>query len=173
MTTRTSLRAVVAILLAAWISPVLAGGLIGRTVPPYPSGLTEQQGSCISGGPGHSHVCDYGIAVLGKAPVRDGEIAKPLYVIGQRMVGNHKDRPRWRITDAIKPPRVKRGYLLEIASCRLDGDSELSVIAAVVRYGEEEYSSDVIWSRRLDMASGRLLPVKAGRIECINPAAGI
>lgn len=166
-------RVATALALVVWTHAASAGGLIGRTVPPYPDGLVEQQGSCISGGPEHAQVCDYGIAVLGKAPTRDGETPKPLYVIGQRMIDSREDRPHWRVTDAVKPPRLRRGYMLETASCRLDGDSQLSVIAAIVRYGEDEYSSDVIWSRRLDTATGRLLPVKAGRIECVNPAAGI
>lgn len=162
--------------LAAAALPAMAartGDLIGRTVPPYPNGLIEQQGSCIAGDAGYEHICDHGIAVLGKPPAREGELSKPLFVVGQRMVDKQGDDHRWQVTDAVKAPALKRGYLLETTPCRFGGRREETVIAAVVRYREDrETSTDVIWARRLDPASGRLLPIP-GRIECANPAAGI
>jgi hypothetical protein len=60
--------------------------LVGRTVPPYPAGLDELQGTCIAGGPLPAQVCDYNLAVIGRFAVDPALAAAPTHVLALRNV---------------------------------------------------------------------------------------
>ena len=49
---------------------VAATDLVGRVVPPYPAGLDELGGSCVSDSTDPARVCDYSVGVLA-SPARD------------------------------------------------------------------------------------------------------
>lgn len=147
--------------------------LVGRILPPYPDGLRDLQGTCLSGSDEIARICDYGISVLGRIddPAQD---ARRLHVVAQRNL--HRDEggeARWEVTDALPYPDAPPGYFLQVATCRIDGIAD-GQVAALVRHDDAStYSSDVAWARRLDFASGRLIEVDAARVDCLNESIGV
>lgn len=146
--------------------------LVGRTLPPYPAGLDELQGTCIAGGPGLAHACDYSIAVLGHRPSDPGRPPVPKWIVSSRNLDSAASQPRWRVTDAIAVPKPRAGYELQIGSCRVGGVDAPDVIAAV-RHRGDEISRDVRWARRYDLATGKLVAVAPGQVDCINEGFGL
>lgn len=146
--------------------------LVGKTLPPYPAGLDELQGTCIAGGDGIAHVCDYAISVLGLRASDPERQPVARWVVSSRNLDRAARQPSWFVTDAVAAPKPRAGYELQIASCRVDGVDAPNVIA-FVRHRDDEVSRDVRWARRYDLATGKLLPVDAGRVDCINEAAGV
>ena len=169
---RMTLAAVLALALCA--PPVRAedGSLIGIAMPPYPDGLRELQGTCLSDSDEYARVCDYGIAVLGTMDDPDRD-ATPRHVVAQRSLGRDDDQPRWRVTDAQPYPPAAAGDFLQIGTCRVDGDNDRNLAALVRHDAEAEYSADVTWALRLDFASGRLQEIDPARVDCLNEGLGI
>jgi hypothetical protein len=157
-------------------SPAVAvaaeGSLIGKTLPPYPAGLDELQGVCIAGGPSPDRICDYGLAVVGRPAIDPNRAATPVQVLAARNIEPEADQARWRVTDAVAVPKPRQGYELQLSSCRLDRVDGAPIVA-FVRHGDREYSRDVLWARRLDIASGKLQPVAIKRVDCMNEGLGI
>ncbi len=154
-------------------SPIVASGaaaLIGKTVPPYPDGLEEASGSCVAGGEGLEHACDFGLATIGDRAA-SGEVSVR-YVLASRNIDTAAKQPQWEVTDAVDAPNIDTGYSLQIADCRLNGANGSSLVA-VVRHGDKEYSSDVTWARRFDTATGKLSEISLDGVDCVNPGAGI
>ncbi len=146
--------------------------LVGRILPPYPDGLRELEGSCLSDSPDFARICDYGIAVLGRADEDGGERIL-LHVVAQRSLPHEGKEPRWEVTDAMPYPPSGPGYFLQISTCRLDGFDDLRITALVRHDGTSGYSNDVTWARRLDFDSGRLVEVDPARVDCFNEFLGV
>lgn len=177
MTQPSSLIRIVGVALAMLAAAASAAGpqsdsLVGRTVPPYPAGLDELQGTCIAGGPSFEQVCDYSLAVIGRFATDPAMGATSTQVLALRSLDKDAGRPRWNVTDAVAVPKPRNGYQLQIGTCRIDRVDKPGVVA-FVRHGESEYSRDVRWAREFDIASGRLLPVASKRVDCINEGLGI
>ena len=148
-----------------------AAGLVGMRMPPYPNGLTEVSGSCISGGEGLEHACDYGIAVLGRSN-GDATTAELVYLVGSRNGDSKAGNPVWDITDAMDVPTAD-GYLLQFGDCRADDQPAPGVVALTRHDGNSEFSADIAWARRYDTASGRFEPIDAATVRCIDPGYGV
>lgn len=154
-------------------SPARAGegSLVGLDMPPYPDGLRELQGTCLSDSDDPARVCDYGIAVLGTMDEPDVD-AVPRHIVAQRSLGRDGDLPRWRITDAVPYPQTGKDYWLQIGTCRVDGKDDGNV-AALVRHADAEYSDDVTRAWRLDFGSGRLQDIDPASVDCLNEGLGV
>lgn len=148
-----------------------AAALVGTRMPPYPDGLSDIIGSCIAGGEGLEHVCDYGMNVLGRGD-RDGGDAVGVYLVGARNTDTTADRPIWEVTDALDIP-VADGYQLQLADCRIDGQFSRGVAALVRHAGGEEFSTDIAWARRYDTASGKFVETGGAGVDCVDPSAGV
>lgn len=148
-----------------------AAALIGMRVPPYPDGLLDIVGTCIPGGEGLDHVCDYGMTVLGRGD-RDAGTARGVYLVGSRNTDTAAARPVWEITDAVDMP-ASDGYRLQIADCRIDGQPSRDLAALVRHEGGQEYSADITWARRYDTASGEFVELGDAKVDCVDPAAGV
>lgn len=148
------------------------GSLVGKTIPPYPAGLDELQGICIAGGPSLDRICDYGLQVIGRRSADPDRAATPTQLLASRNVEPEASQARWRVTDAVTVPKPRKGYDLQIGSCRF-GRVDGAPIVAFVRHGKGEYSRDVLWARRLDIASGKLRAVAIKHVDCINEGAGV
>jgi hypothetical protein len=146
--------------------------LVGRSVPPYPAGLDELQGSCIAGGPSPTQVCDYSLTVVGRFATDPALAATPTQLLALRNLDPGARQARWQVIDAAVVPKPRRGYELQIGGCRIDGVDAAAVVA-FVRHGDREYSRDVRWARQFDMASGRLLQLAGKRVDCINEGLGV
>ncbi|MFD0725273.1 hypothetical protein [Lysobacter brunescens] len=171
----------VVIVLAAMLLPASSivaaeridgASLVGRTLPPYPGGLDELQGSCIAGGPGLAHVCDHSIAVLGHRLSDAERSSVPQWIVASRNIDSGATQARWEVTDAVAVPKPRAGYDLHIGTCRIDGVDAPGVIASV-RHRDDEISRDVRWARRYDLATGRLVAVAPGKVDCINEGFGL
>jgi hypothetical protein len=150
--------------------PAAQAALIGRTIPPYPQGLAEVQGVCVPGGEAPERICDFGIAVLG----REGADLEPdgVYIIASRNADPDARQPSWVVTDALDAPIADAGRELQLGGCRLDGELRNDIVA-LVRHGEGEYSADIGWARRLEIASGKFVDVALRRVDCQNPGFGV
>lgn len=148
------------------------GNLVGKTIPPYPAGLDELQGICIAGGPSLDRVCDYGLQVIGRPSTDPNLAAMPIQLLASRSVETGAAQARWRVTDAVAVPKPRKGYDLQIGNCRYGGVDGAPIVA-FVRHGNREYSRDVLWARRLDIATGKLLAVAIKHVDCVNEGAGV
>lgn len=157
------------VLLALSSPGVHVSELIGRTVPPYPQGLRDAGGTCISESDDYARVCDYSIGVL--ADDGDPE-AEPVlrYVVAAKMAGRDGQSALWKITDAQPYPKAEDGYQLQFGNCRVHGKEDERLAAIVRQNMDKEYLTDVIWARRLDLPSGKLVEIQPAAVDCINEA---
>ena len=146
--------------------------LVGLNVPPYPAGLDELQGSCIPGGPLPAQVCDYSLTVVGRFATDPAKEATSTQLLAMRNLDPGARQASWNVTDAVAVPKARRGYGVQIGTCRIDRVVSPNV-AAFVRHGNREYSRDVRWARQFDIASGRLVPIASKRVDCMNEGLGI
>jgi hypothetical protein len=164
------------VLLALSSSGAHASDLIGRVVPPYPEGLRDAGGTCISESDDYARVCDYSIGVLaadgGKSADDSDSLAEPVmrYVVAAKMAGRDGQSALWKITDAQPYPKAAEGYQLQFGSCRVHGKQDERLAAIVRQSMDEEYLQDVIWARRLDLQSGKLVEIRLTEVDCINEA---
>ena len=177
MPQRPSLIRIVGVALAMLAAAASAAGpqsdsLVGREVPPYPAGLDELQGTCIAGGPSFAQVCDYSLTVIGRFATDPAMGATPTQLLALRNLDTGARQARWNVTDAVAVPKPRKGYGLQIGTCRIHRVDKPGVVA-FVRHGDREYSRDVRWAREFDIASGRLLPVASKRVDCVNEGLGI
>jgi hypothetical protein len=165
-------------LLLSLALPQTAGAveLIGKTMPPYPEGLREVGGACLSDSTDTGHVCDYSIGLLADAGADpdDDPDAEPLmrYVTAGRLIGRDGPLALWKVTDAQAYPKVVKGFFWQAGTCRVDKVDDPKVIAVVRQGLEQEYLADVAWARRLDLKSGKFAAVDPTRVDCINEGYG-
>lgn len=154
--------------------PMGAGAveLIGMTVPPYPNGLRDVGGSCLSDSKDPEHVCDFSIGLLADAG-NDPNLEPVLrYVVAGRMVGRDGPLALWKLTDAQTYPKVGKEYFWQAGSCRVDKVDDGKVVAVVRQGGEHEYLTDIAWARRLNLESGKFSTIDPVRVDCINEGYG-
>lgn len=154
--------------------PMAAGAveLIGKTVPPYPEGLQDVGGSCLSDSADPEHVCDFSIGLLADAGTDSNAEPVLRYVVAGRMAGREGPLALWKITDMQPYPKVGKGFFWQAGSCRVDKVDDAKVIAVVRQDTEQEYLTDVAWARRLDLKSGKFSVVGAARVDCVNEGYG-
>ena len=161
----------------AWSMSVLAPlslaatDLVGRVVPPYPAGLDELGGSCVSDSPDPARVCDYSVGVLAAPAGNAGGEPVPRFVVAGQFAGRDGARAQWRITDALPYPVAQPGYYLQFGTCRVDGRDDARV-AAIVRQRDTatEWLKDVAWAGRLKLPEGRFDRLDARAVDCLNEA---
>ncbi|KAF1712881.1 hypothetical protein [Pseudoxanthomonas sacheonensis] len=146
--------------------------LVGKTMPPYPPGLRDVGGSCLSDSADPAHVCDFSIGLLADAGADPGAEPVLRYVVAGRMAGREGPLALWKITDAQAYPKVEKGYFWQAGSCRVDKVDDAKVIAVVRQGAEEEYLADVAWARRLDLKSGKFSVLDPTRVDCVNEGYG-
>ena len=167
------MRASLALLLPLALTQAAgAVDLVGKTVPPYPEGLREVGGTCLSDSTATGHVCDYSIGLL--ADASEDPDAEPVmrYVIAGSLAGRDGPLALWKITDAQAYPKVAKGFFWQAGSCRVDKVDDPKVIAVVRQGLEQEYLADVAWARRLDLEVGKFAAVDPARVDCINEGYG-
>lgn len=145
--------------------------LVGRVVPPYPGGLVELGGSCVSDSTDPARVCDYSVGVLASPAGDAGGEPVPRFVVAGQLAGRDGARAQWRITDALPYPTGRPGYYLQFGTCRVDGRDDARV-AAIVRQHDmaTEWLKDVAWAGRLKLPAGRFDVLEARAVDCINEA---
>ena len=149
-----------------------AGELIGKTVPPYPQGLREAGGTCLSDSNDPARVCDYSIGMLAATDDDPDAPAAMRYVVARRMAGRDGKLASWVVTDALPYPEVAHDYQPQTGSCRLDKVDDDRIVAVVRQSQDAEYFSEVAWARRLDLPGGKFVLVDAARVDCVNEGYG-
>ena len=146
--------------------------LVGKTMPPYPEGLREVGGACLSDSTEPGHVCDYAIGLL--ADTSADPDAEPVmrYVTAGSLAGRDGATALWKITDAQAYPKVAKGFFWQAGTCRVDKVGDARVIAIVRQGLQQEYLGDVAWAWRLDLESGKFTVVDPVRVDCINEGYG-
>ena len=161
-----------ALLLALAPCAAAAVDLVGKTMPPYPDGLQDTGGICLSDSTDAAHVCDFSIGFLGEPGDDPGLAPVVRHVVAGRMKGRDGAKAIWSITDAVPYPEVPSGYFWQAGSCRVGKADDGKVVAIVRQSGHGEYLSDVAWARRLDLETGRFEVVDPARVDCVNEGYG-
>jgi hypothetical protein len=160
-------------LLLAMPGAALASDLIGRTVPPYPAGLQDIAGSCLSDSTEPARVCDYAISLLADADDSAANDAdggmRPRYIIASRLSGRDGQHAQWTITDALPYPLLVPGFQLQVGNCRAMGKADRGLAALASGDERGQWLDRIAWARRLDFASGTFQPV-SGKVDCLNEA---
>jgi hypothetical protein len=165
------MRAAQAMLLAGLSAAGVAwaGGhpmMIGKVVPPYPDGYRSNTGSCVGSGSGIDQLCARSIATL------DDDEDRSVQLLAAQFVERVGDEPRWRITDAVPYPALRRDELVAIATCQRNGVDDTALVAIIdtgaVGASELDMLPAVRWAMRLDRATGKFLRVSPGSVRCYN-----
>lgn len=139
-----------------------AEDLVGKRVPPFPDGLQQGGGSCISAGT--QDPCRRRVSVLINAA------GKQIGVYASISDGHdEKGRPYGIVTDLVPYPKIRKGYHLDWGSCRYDRVEDGAVVA-VVRDSKRRWLPAVEWAYRVDSASGKLVNLDPARVDCFNTA---
>jgi hypothetical protein len=146
--------------------------LIGRTMPPYPAGLEDVGGICLSDASVPGHVCDFSIGFVGDAGA-DPELEPVVrYIVAGRLSGRDGIKALWQITDALPYPKVAKGFSWQAGNCRVGQVIDDKVVAIVGPGDKQEYLNNVTWAWRLDLSSGKFQVVDPASVDCINEAYG-
>lgn len=156
------MRAFLVALACLIAAPVWASELIGTTVPPYPSHLTSDMGSCIPDG---GEFCAYSIASLNK---QDGSVAA---VAAKQLIGNVDGDPIWKIIDVIDAPTQADGQMWAFEECHVDGMPDPSVIGLVMfkDMGGWIETDKTVWAVRFNVKAKKLALPKLSKVQCILP----
>lgn len=146
--------------------------LVGSEVPPWPDGLRELSGTCVSPSDDPAQVCSHGIAVVGRMPADADASAVPVLVAATRSLGRDGGLPRWRVTDVLPHPQAGDGDYVQSATCRVGGVDDGGVVALVGDDAEAE-RLPARWARRLDFASGRFAEIDPATVDCLNEGHGL
>ena len=162
-----------------WVLALLAGGatgasgLVGRSVPPYPDGLQDVLGSCLSPSHDPTRACEFSIHVLADPVAAQDPLAAPRFIIAARNAGYDGSHPRWTVTDQAPYPDVGEGWFVHLGNCQVDGRDEPALVAVVREGSRAQWLDEVAWARRLDFAEGRFVQVDTAKVRCANEAIGI
>ena len=143
--------------------PVAAAGLIGATVPPYPTGMTSDMGSCIPVG---DDICAYSIASLN----RNGAVVA---VAARKLVRHVEGKAVWQIIDVRDAPKRSEGQIWAFEECHVDGSADPSAIALVAYEDKGGWieAGKTAWAVRLDIGSGKLVGVDPDTVRCVLPGS--
>lgn len=162
------MRMAVALAGLCMVAVASAGGpvLIGKVVPPYPDGMKSNTGSCVGSGMEPEELCARSIITLD-----DGE-DRTVQLLAAKFVDRLGDEPRWRITDAVPYPALRRDELVAIATCQRDGVDDAGVLAIIDTGLEGASGLDMLpavrWALRLDRKTGRFMRISPARVRCYN-----
>ena len=162
------MRAAFALVLTGMSALASAGEprLVGKQVPPYPDGFRSNTGSCVGSGSDPEQVCARSIATL------DDDEDRSVQLLAAQFVDRLGDEPRWRITDSVPYPALRRDELVAIGTCQRDGVDDAGVVAIVDTGAEGATGLDMLpavrWALKLDRSSGRFLRIPPSRVRCYN-----
>ncbi len=135
---------------------------IGYVVPPYPSGWSELSGSCIGSG---ADPCQHSITVIADAQ------SGMRMILGMEAARHFGQSPLWRIVAALEPDSLFDRSLDVVHGTCQEGDAADGTIVAVVRHENREWlPAREAW--RFDVANGRLVPLRAAGVRCVNEGFG-
>lgn len=151
----------------ALVAPIAHAGIVAsEPVPPYPAGLKQKSGFCV-GDPDSDDTCSHSIAFLGY------EDQQPVVIVAQRFHDRVGQRARWRVTDEMPYPHLRKDEQLAVSICERDGVLDPKLMAIVVDGGDVEWYSDVRTAWRLDGESGRFTQLPTEGIRCMNEGWGL
>ncbi|UQD76225.1 hypothetical protein JEY40_17740 [Bradyrhizobium japonicum] len=139
-----------------------AEDLVGKRVPPFPDGMKQGGGTCISAGT--RDPCPRVVGTLMDATGK--EVAVYASILDGR---DEKGKPFSIVTDMIPYPKLRKAHHLDWGSCRYDNVEDEAVIA-VVRESRRTRLPAVDWAYRVDRTSGKLVKVDPARVDCYNTA---
>jgi hypothetical protein len=122
-----------------------------------------EQGACVATSLGPGRECDYSIAFAPGVP------GKPEWIRARRFEKvDSRGNLTWATTDEIVRPVVPHGYRLMYMSCALDGAWDQTLIVVARDMPVEGLWRDVLWAKRLDLVSGKFVPVTPASVFCIS-----
>ena len=144
-----------------------SNNMIGKVVPPYPSGLEEVEGSCVTSHLGLERMCDYAIGIL------QNYSDKRTTILAKKSIKKNRfDSPLWEVTDQLEYPVIKNGFWLSHGSCLLNGKLDQTVIT-IVKDSPTEYQEATSWAWKLNINTGKFEKISHENIKCLNGAWGL
>lgn len=144
--------------------PVAADELVGREVPPYPTGLESLVGSCLGDTEKGEDICGWSVGTLNQKAS-----GAPIAVFAGRSAGNAPDgTARWLVTGHLTLPPPQEGYDVQIGTCRRSGVDDQTIVAVARLSPDSETSDAVVWAAQLDRSSGTLAELSTAGIDCVN-----
>ena len=134
--------------------------LIGKVIPPWPSGLHKGQGNCFNS----AHACEAGLGVLNDQAV----VPKVIYA-WIRSAQQVSELPTYRVTDSIRFPQLHGTQLWECGVCRSTSAPD-DTIMALVEPAKTEWLRASEWAYRVDKGSGKFVPLDPHQVDCYNTA---
>ena len=135
----------------------LADDIVGKTVPPYPTGWQDLGGGCIDDD------CTYS---LGKFKKNKQEF----YYLSQSLPElNHK--PQWKVLSYMPMPHVEKGFEVVDFACQLNGNGEGpldATIIAVVKTIDAELYKTIQSAYRVNTTTGRFENISTDGVVCIK-----
>lgn len=162
------MRSVLALAGMCMVAAAVAGqpDVVGKLVPPYPAGLKSNTGSCVGSGMEPDELCARSIITL------DDDEDRTLQFLAAKFVDRVGDEPRWRITDAVPHPALRRDELVAISTCQRDGVDDAGVLAIIDTGADGASGLDMLpavrWALRLDRKTGKFLRIAPSRVRCYN-----
>jgi hypothetical protein len=140
-------------------------GWVGYIVPPYPSGWSEDSGSCIGSVDDEGGPCHHSIAVI-----RDAQSGMRM-ILALESMDHFGKEPLWRIVAALEPDALfDHDLAVAHGSCQLRGVDDGAVVA-IVHHDEREWlAAREAW--HFDRAAGRLVPLRGADVRCRNEGGG-
>jgi hypothetical protein len=135
--------------------------IIGQTILPYPTGWSEQSGSCIR----QMRSCEYCVSTL-STPINS-------YVyLGKAANRIDANKSRWTIIYSIDHPTVPKGFEILLSGCEDMKDSG-KVIFAVAKSAETEFLTEIREAFQIHIPDGLISRISPENIQCANPGWGL
>jgi hypothetical protein len=135
--------------------PGKSADLIGTIVPPYPTGWRDLGGGCLT----YERTCDFALSQL------QSQVATYM-VVGKAAPRIDPRKARWVVTDSLQL-KVPSGHHIEFADCRLNGESD-GTILTVVKTTDAEWFKNVVVAYRVGLPAGRFQKISTKGIQCAN-----
>lgn len=135
-----------------------ANNLIGKTVPPFPTGWQDEGGSCVLD-------CNYSMGILKKGKER-------LVYFGKALPKTDTGKSRWQVLDQMPYPETREGFEVVYGSCESKGIADPSIIA-LVKFTETEWLDQVRFTYKANTAKGIFETISTEGIRCQNEGWGL
>ena len=139
-----------------------AEDLVGKRVPPFPAGMAEDGGLCIT--LAERDPCRRTMAAL-----KDATGKKMLIYATITDGADERGRRFGIVTDVMPYPEVRKGHHLEWGVCRHDRVEDGTVVT-VVKDSKRAWLKAVGWAYRVDEPSGKFVKLDPKRVDCTNTA---
>lgn len=142
-----------------------ANDITGAVVPSFPGGWQYHGDACIGASLSRNKSCDYSIGVLEKP----GQL---ILYIGKSATRIDPKKVRWIVTDQMPYARTPTGFQVVYSLCERNGKADETIIA-IVKTTDTEWYTNVRFSYRANLSTGRFEKTSTKGVRCLNEGWGV